>query len=88
MTRNRFVVGVVLAAVAAPFLATLYLSRLPFAPGCPHCSAITSTRVSEGRLDRLCAMAAATPVRSCSRCGWAGRMRWKLAPQRADARQP
>jgi hypothetical protein len=80
---------VALAAFAAPAAAALYLGRLPYAPECPHCRAVTSGARGGGtRLDRLCALAAATPVRSCARCGWAGRMRWKLAPQRAAARQP
>jgi hypothetical protein len=76
-----------LAAVAAPGLAALYLARLPFAPECPHCRAVTSPHRGRGAVDRLVAVMAATPVRKCARCGWAGRMRWKLAPQRAAARQ-
>lgn len=80
---------VALAAFVAPTAAAYYLGRLPYAPECPHCRAVTSGARGAGtRLDRLCALAAATPVRSCARCGWAGRMRWKLAPQRAAARQP
>ncbi len=75
-----------LAVVAAPGLAALYLARLPFAPECPHCRAVTSPHRGRGTVDRLVAMAAATPVRKCVRCGWAGRMRWKLAPQRAATR--
>lgn len=74
------------AVFAAPVLAALYLGRLPYAPECPDCRAVTSARGRAGPLDRLCAMAAATPVRSCTRCGWAGRMRWKLAPERATTR--
>ncbi len=76
-----------LAVVAAPGLAALYLARLPFAPECPSCRAVTSPHRGRSAVDRLVAMAAATPVRKCARCGWAGRMRWKLAPQRAATRQ-
>ena len=81
------VLCIVLAAVAGPVFATYYLVRLPYAPECPHCRAVTSAHLGGGVVDRLCAMAAATPVRSCARCGWAGRMRWKLAPQRVESRQ-
>ena len=80
------VMSMALALIAAPVLAAYYLARLPFAPECPHCRAVTSAYGAAGVLDRLCAMAAATPVRSCTRCGWAGRMRWKLAPERAETR--
>ena len=83
---TTIVMSIVLAALAAPFLARHYLTRLPYAPECPHCRAVTSAHSGLGALDRICAVAAATPVRSCARCGWAGRMRWKLAPQRADTR--
>jgi hypothetical protein len=75
-----------LAVVAAPALAALYLARLPYAPECPCCRAVTTPPQGRGVLDRLGLLAAATPVRSCARCGWAGRMRWKLAPQRAASR--
>ena len=81
------IVFMALAAVAAPALAALYLARLPYAPECPCCRAVTSPRRGHGLLDRLGLLASATPVRNCARCGWAGRMRWKLAPQRAASRQ-
>ena len=82
------VMCMVLALAAGPFLAALYLTRLPYAPECPHCRAVTHVRMGgAGPLDRLCALATATPVRSCTRCGWAGRMRWKLAPERVRSRR-
>jgi hypothetical protein len=74
-------------ALAAPLFLLHYLSRLPDAPGCPTCRAVTC----EGRsgfppsvLDRFCALLEATPVRSCTSCGWAGRMRWRWAGQKSD----
>ena len=70
-------------AAALPVAAQHYLSRLPYAPECPHCRAVTGQRQAAGVADRLAALLAATPVRHCARCGWAGRMRWKLARERA-----
>ncbi len=73
-----------LLAVLAPLGVAHYLARLPYAPECPHCRAVTGQPARrEGWLDRVAAMAAATPVRTCARCGWAGRMRWRLAAERA-----
>lgn len=72
-----------LLLIAAPVAVSLYLSRLPLAPACPYCHAVTGQRGPEDALDRVLAALAATAVRSCARCGWAGRMRWRLATQRA-----
>ncbi|HEX8694302.1 MAG TPA: hypothetical protein VF746_17915 [Longimicrobium sp.] len=69
-------------AVALPWAAAHYLSRLPYAPECPLCRAVTVDPGRTGVLDRVCAVAATTPVRRCARCGWAGRMRWRLAAER------
>ncbi|HET7230340.1 MAG TPA: hypothetical protein VFJ16_10075 [Longimicrobium sp.] len=74
----------VLAVVAGvtPFAVAHYRGRLPYAPECPHCRAVTSQSHGHGLVDQICAVLAATPVRSCARCGWAGRMRWRLAHER------
>ena len=72
-------------ALFAPWGALHYLSRLPYAPECPRCRAVTGQPPAPaGALDRLFGLLSATPVRDCARCGWAGRMRWRLAAQRAE----
>jgi hypothetical protein len=73
------VVGMV---AAVHWTLTQYVLRLPYAPECPHCHAVTGQTAADGVLDRACAVLAATPVRHCARCGWAGRMRWRLAHER------
>jgi hypothetical protein len=77
-------------SLAAPFLLIHYLRRLPFAPACPQCRGVTVGGAAAAPLDRLCAALAHVAVRSCRRCGWQGRMRWRLAPEhshrRGDAR--
>jgi len=75
----------VLAVVAGvtPWVVSHYLGRLPYAPECPHCRAVTRQAPAHGLADRVCAVITATPVRTCARCGWAGRMRWRLAHERA-----
>ena len=73
-------------AVALPLAAHHYLARLPYAPECPHCRAVTGQPAHAGLFDRLAGLLAATPKRTCARCGWAGRMRWRLATERARRR--
>lgn len=68
-------------SLAAPFLLIHYLQRLPFAPACPQCRGVTVGDAGTAPLDRLCAALAHVGVRSCRRCGWQGRMRWRLAPE-------
>lgn len=78
-----FVLAFLAAAAALPLLAAHHLARLPYAPECPHCRSVTGPPAHTGVADRLWASVAATPVRTCGRCGWAGRMRWKVAAERA-----
>ncbi|HEU4457383.1 MAG TPA: hypothetical protein VFR81_30215 [Longimicrobium sp.] len=68
--------------LVAPLAASHYLARLPYAPECPRCRAVTSPPSRIGAADRLYARLAATSVRRCGRCGWGGRMRWRLAEER------
>jgi hypothetical protein len=77
-----------IAIMAVPWVLTRYLGRLPYAPECPHCQTVTVTgqRRAHGTLDRACEALTATAVRTCTRCGWAGRMRWRLAPERVNDR--
>jgi hypothetical protein len=70
-------------AVLLPWAAVHYLARLPYAPACPRCRMVTGQpSAREGWFDRLAATVSATPVRTCARCGWAGRMRWRIAVER------
>jgi hypothetical protein len=66
-----------------PWLLASYLGRLPYAPECPQCRAVTGQHPAHTVLDRACALLSATPVRHCARCGWAGRMRWRVASEHA-----
>jgi hypothetical protein len=80
-------IGLFALAVAVPWAAARYLGRLPYAPECPRCRAVTGQRARPGVLDRACGLLAATPVRTCARCGWAGRMRWRPAEERVRSRR-
>lgn len=86
MTMTMMWMALALVA-AAPMLGVRYVTLLPYAPECPHCRAVTAERGGPGLFDRFCALLAATPVRLCQRCGWAGRMRWRLARERARSSQ-
>jgi hypothetical protein len=72
-------VGMVLAA---SWLAAHYLVNLPFAPECPACKCVTAQRPGASRADRLFAQLSGADARQCTRCGWSGRMRWRLAEER------
>jgi drug/metabolite transporter (DMT)-like permease len=76
-----------MVAVAAPWVLARYLGRLPYAPECPHCHTVTGQRPARGALERAYEALTASTVRSCARCGWAGRMRWRLAPERVGGRR-
>jgi hypothetical protein len=85
-----WVMGLLATAVmmaVTPWVIWICLGRLPYAPDCPRCHAVTAQAASHGLLDRACALVDATPVRTCTRCGWAGRMRWRLAHERAPGRR-
>ena len=71
---------VVLLAVLTTFMAH-HLSALPYAPECPTCRCVTAQPSRLSPLDRVLARGGAD-VRHCPRCGWTGRMRWRLATER------
>jgi hypothetical protein len=81
------IVLAVLVVALGSWTLTHYLHRLPYAPECPHCHAVTGQAAAHGVVDRACALLTATPVRHCARCGWAGRMRWRLAHERVRERR-
>lgn len=68
--------------LGASWLAAHYLWSLPYAPECPACKSITSQRARTSRVDGLLARRASVSARHCPRCGWSGRMRWRLAAER------
>jgi hypothetical protein len=68
-------------ALGAVLAIRQYVQRLPVAPACPCCSAVT--RMSHSGPDplRFVPHLVATSRGECTRCGWSGRMRWKWAPR-------
>jgi hypothetical protein len=75
-------IGVFLMMLAASGYAAHQLTSLPYAPECPECRGVTSQRMRLSRVDRVLARGGAD-ARHCPRCGWTGRMRWRLAAERA-----
>lgn len=78
-------------ALAAPLFVLHYLCRLPEAPGCPTCRAVTCEAGPRGvpsAVDRAFALVSATRVRRCTSCGWRGRMRWRWAVQKSRGQAP
>lgn len=65
--------------VLVPLAAHFYVQRLPQAPLCPDCRAVTREISRTFSLSRLLSVLAATSRGECNRCGWSGRMRWKWA---------
>lgn len=84
MTLTMVVTMAVAMAVllGASYLAANYLWSLPYAPECPACKCVTSQPARSSRVDRLLARRASVSARHCPRCGWSGRMRWRLAAER------
>ncbi|HEX8395197.1 MAG TPA: hypothetical protein VF665_22810 [Longimicrobium sp.] len=71
------------AASASAWGLSHYLGRLPVAPQCPCCRTVTDRRRTAGSVDLLLARLGGAAARECRRCGWAGRMRWRVATQSA-----
>ena len=74
--------SVLLVVVGGSLYAAQYLLGLPVAPECPACRGVTAHPPRTSALDRLLARGGAD-TRRCPHCGWVGRMRWRLAAQRA-----
>ncbi len=79
MTAALTITGVMALILAAPVLLRFYLERLPEAPACPVCRTVTRPAGEHPLADRLFDSLPVTLVRECGQCGWAGRMRWRLA---------
>jgi hypothetical protein len=74
------------AMLAATWFAAQYMVSLPYAPECPACKRVTAQCTRTSRADRLFAQLSGADARQCTRCGWAGRMRWRLAEERVKKR--
>lgn len=69
-------------SITVSVYAAVHLAQLPEAPQCPDCRTLTGRPSRMTVLDRLFASIANAAARECPRCGWAGRMRWRLAVHR------
>jgi hypothetical protein len=79
----------VVALTLVPVLfgaAERYLERLPDAPVCPGCRALTRGPDTVGWLALLLPALSHTVIRECLGCGWRGRMRLRLVPEGARRR--
>jgi hypothetical protein len=77
-----FAFGIVIAVALLPAV-RLLTGRLPVAPACPACRAVTAEGGGSWPFERALTQLSMTSLRSCARCGWNGRMRWRLAADRA-----
>jgi hypothetical protein len=81
-----FTILLVLAAMllmtGTAYLALQFSAPLPYAPDCPTCKCVTAQPIRPRRIDRALAQMGGAEVRQCPRCGWSGRMRWRLAAER------
>ena len=84
MSLTIFLMLVAMLLTAAWYLAMQYVVSLPYAPECPACKCVTAQPIRPRRIDRLFAYLGGADLRDCPRCGWSGRMRWRLAAERAD----
>ncbi len=71
-----------LVSIALSAVAVAHLAHLPVAPQCPDCRTLTGQSTRTTTLDRFFGQMANAAARECPRCGWSGRMRWRLAVRR------
>jgi hypothetical protein len=72
------------ASLVVPLLLYAYHARLPWAPSCPCCRAVTREVGSGWSALALVPSFASTSVSECGSCGWRGRMRWRWARERTE----
>jgi hypothetical protein len=77
----------VMALLASPILVQHYVARLPWAPTCPSCRAVTREVLSRWSAIELVPSFASTSVSECGVCGWRGRMKWKWARESVRSRK-
>jgi len=78
-----YAVGFVMVGLAFTWLFHVYVQRLPVAPTCPSCRAVTRESGARAWAAQIVPALAVTFVGECSRCGWRGRMRWRWATRSA-----
>lgn len=83
MEFSFFAAALAALALAAPFLLGVYVQRLPIAPSCPSCRAVTREAELRCLGASLRSFLPATYVGECGRCGWRGRLRWRWATRTA-----
>jgi hypothetical protein len=69
-------------SIGVSVYAAVHLAHLPYAPQCPDCRTLTGRPSRTTLLDRFLGSVANAAARECPRCGWSGRMRWRLAVHR------
>jgi hypothetical protein len=74
--------ALMLLSIAVAACAVFHVAHLPVAPQCPDCRSVTMLPLRPTLLDRLLGQLGNAAARECPRCGWAGRMRWRLALHR------
>lgn len=88
MEVSLFAAVLLALALAAPLLVSAYIQRLPVAPACPTCRAVTRHSDRHWIAVQLFSVLPATFVGECTRCGWRGRMRWRWATRPVKRRGP
>jgi hypothetical protein len=86
MTADIFGLALLLVMLAAPVLIDRYVRHLPVAPACPTCACVARQAQVGPRLMAWIPAFGRTFLAECGRCGWRGRMRWKLATDSARHR--
>lgn len=74
-------------SLAVPFVLLAYFQRLPVAPSCPLCRALTRERESRWGALPVVTLLPTTYLGECTRCGWHGRMRWRWATRSVRSRR-
>lgn len=72
-----------LLVLVAPFVLERFVRSLPVAPFCPGCRAATCVLGSGDGFWRRLPILAMVTLSECTRCGWRGAMRWRLARRAA-----
>ncbi|CAN5725233.1 hypothetical protein BH23GEM8_BH23GEM8_23250 [soil metagenome] len=87
MNAGFLTIFLVMALLASPFLVHQYVARLPWAPTCPSCRAVTREVLSRWSAIAFVPSFASTSLSECGVCGWRGRMKWKWARERFRSRK-
>lgn len=86
MEISLFEVALAAVGFAAPLLVLAYIQRLPVAPACPSCRAVTREIDRKWLPAWAIHLLSTTYLGECTRCGWRGRMRWRWATRSVHRR--